>query len=346
MAKNKGQIAKIQDVVVARAEVIATMSVDLRRVYYEMIEELNTQAESNIRYYYRTGKRVLEILAAEKELEMYISELTVELDREPTTEEIAEYMGVSVEDVPPDYGPGAIEKIAAAWTVDKSMVYKSKAFAELYPSESEIDDLCGLETSTGQPIGWGHVIQLISVEDSKTRKMLTGQVVEEALTAQQLADVIQKTSWPGHSGGKRRSGGRPFMKPKTVRAGLVQIRTVSGQWVERHREVWAGTEYSVFTELENLPPDELTHEMVDELEQIMTIQAQMQAACAKDIVDVNRLISTIKEVLEEREQEVAASSRSRREDVSAEVTADRTSAVRVGATRVVSGSAPTTNKSS
>jgi len=111
--------------------------------------------------------------------------------------------------------------------------------------------------------------------------------------------------------------------------------------MSRHEEVWAGNDYSVFAELENLPPDELTHEMVDELEQIMTIQAQMQTACAKDIVDVNRLISTIKEALEAREQEVAAASRSSREDTPAEVTTTaRTAAVRVGGS-AATGSAPT-----
>ena len=345
MATKKNQIANLpkglREVVVTRTAVIESMSEDLRTVYYELIEDLNTQAESNIRYYYRTGKRILEILASEKEMEAYIAELTTELDREPTTAEIAGYVGVTEESLPPDYGPGAIEKIAAAWTVDKSMLYKSKAFAEMYPSETELDELCSLETTTGQPIGWGHVIQLISVEDRKTRKRLTNQIVEEALTAQQLADIIQKSSWPGHAGGKRRSGGRPFMQPKTVRAGLVQIRTVSGQWMSRHEEVWAGPDYSVFTELENLPPDELTHEMVDELEQIMTIQAKMATACAKDIVDVNRLITTIKEALEAREQEVAAASRGSRADASAEVvTAAKTAAFRVGGS-ATKGSAPT-----
>jgi hypothetical protein len=202
-----------------------------------------------------------------------------------------------LEDVGSEYGTGAMKKISRAWTIDPSMLYKAKAFNEAY-SEEDLDRLCSLKTTAGTRIGWSHVIQLLGVSHSDRDKM-QDLIVDEAMTAKELSKLVQKLY------GKRRIGtGRNFQVPKTVRAGFAQLRTASSRWMHQNSSVWVSQEHSFFQKLENMPPNEMTHELVDELEQLIDNQSAMATASSVNADSASRLIDSVKAVLQEREREL------------------------------------------
>lgn len=182
--------------------------------------------------------------------------------------------------------------------MNPSMLYKAKAFNDAY-SEEELNRLCNLKTEAGTLIGWAHVIQLIGIPE-KARPRIQDRVIDEALTAKELATLVKKLY------GQRAAGGRPFMRPKTVKASLVQLRTVSAQWLSRNSDVWNSQDRSLFQELEDMPPEDFTHELVDELEQIAVDQGSMSSACARNAKSATRLMDQVKSALREREQAIAA----------------------------------------
>ena len=135
------------------------------------------------------------------------------------------WLGGEVNEVTKDvdnlYGAGAMKKISEAWTMNPSMLYKAKAFNDAY-SDKALEKLCSLKSDAGTVIGWAHVIQLLGIP-AKARPAIQERVIDEAMTAKDLGTLVKRLY------GQRRTGGRPFMRPKTVRAGLVQLRTVSSQ---------------------------------------------------------------------------------------------------------------------
>jgi hypothetical protein len=229
------------------------------------------------------------------------------------------------------YGSGAMKKISEAWTMNPSMLYKSKAFNDAY-SEEELERLCNLKTEAGTLIGWAHVIQLIGIPE-KARPRIQDKVIDEAMTAKELAALVKKLY------GQRAAGGRPFMRPKTVKAGLVQLRTVSAQWLNRNSDIWNSQDRSLFQELEDMPPEDITHDLFDELEQIAVDQSSMSSACASNAKSATRLMDQVKSVLREREQVRAAAIRGERIQPEAAAPATRKSPRATGR-GMASGTAP------
>ena len=221
-------------------------------------------------------------------------------EHEMTSLKFYHWLGAQVnevlEDVGSEYGTGAMKKISRAWTIDPSMLYKAKAFNEAY-SEEALDRLCRLKTNAGTRIGWSHVIQLLGVSNVDRDKM-QDLIIDEAMTAKELSKLVQQLY------GKRRIGGRNFQVPKTVRAGFAQLRTASSRWMHQNSSVWVSQEHSFFQKLEDMPPNEMTHELVDELEQLIDNQSAMAAASAVNADSAARLIDNVKTVLQEREREL------------------------------------------
>lgn len=256
------KIKEAKEALAERNKVISDMNTTLRVKYDEMSLRLDEEAARGLRFYHWLGAQVNDVVSDDENV----------------------------------YGTGAMKKISAAWTMNPSMLYKAKAFNDAY-SEEALDQLCDLKSDAGTVIGWAHVIQLVGVEE-QARPQLQQRVVDEAMTAKELAALVKQLY------GQRRTGGRPFMKPKTVRAGLVQLRTVSSQWLNRNTDVWNNKDNSLFQELEDLPPEELTYEMVDELEKIVEDQHSMMDACSQNADSASRLMGQVKSVLQEREQEL------------------------------------------
>jgi len=259
-----------KNALIKRNKVVADMNSALSSKYHAMTARLDDVMASGLRFYHWLGGEVNEV----------------------------------TKDVDNLYGAGAMKKISEAWTMNPSMLYKAKAFNDTY-SEEALERLCNLKTEAGTTIGWAHVIQLIGIPE-KARPRIQDKVIDEAMTAKELAALVKKLY------GQRASGGRPFMRPKTLKAGLVQLRTVSAQWLNRNSDVWNRQDHSLFQELEDMPPEDVTHEMVDELEAIARDQGSMSSACASNAESATRLMDKVKAVLREREQVLAAAIRGER----------------------------------
>lgn len=252
--------AHARDFAQRQRKVIESMSPDLQLVYHAIVDRTNRQAELSFRHYHWIGESLIKVQDASK------------------------------------YGSGAVEKIAEASGYDLAVLYKARAFAAAY-TDAELEELIKLRTLSDDKrnsglLSWTHVVQLLSVEDKKTRRVLQERVAREGLTVQALADLIQD-----HFGGKRRGGGRPLARPVSASAGLRQLQSVSGQWLKRQQQVWNGESHSLFEDLAELPPEQYTPETVEALEAVIDTQTSMRDACRKNIEDAQTLLKTIRQRL-------------------------------------------------
>ncbi len=263
-AKNKqGELSR--PAVMAQAhydDLLDAMSPALRRRYDEIERRRAVAREWNLREYHWLGTVILEIQ----------------------------------EDADAEYGSGATEKLAAALEESKFTIYKSSAFARTYDTKKKLDDLCALCMTNGRMLGWGHVVALLSVDDSEKRIELQEQVVAESLTAEDLSKAIAKKF-------KRKSGASSSqVQPKTVPGRLRQIKNTSENWLDKHVSEWAPTK-GYLEQAEKLPPDSYTEEMLEDLREISNVHAEMEVACSETYGRVSKLIDQVEGILRYRDEE-------------------------------------------
>lgn len=254
------------------------------------------------------AEKVLQAQAALAERNKYVDEMNPALRSkfEAMTQKLEEqelqgikfyhWLGAQVNEILHNegnvYGVHAMRKISNAWVVGTSTLYKAKNFYAEY-TEDELDLLCTCKTAAGTYIGWAHVIQLLGVPRQQ-RIGMQERIVEEGMSAKALSEVVKEAY------GRRRSGGRKFAVPKTVQAGINQLRNVSAQWLRQNADVWSHQDNSYIQKLATTPPDDLTHDTVEELESLKSNQLAMAAACATNATEAGRMIEQVQNVLDER----------------------------------------------
>ncbi len=90
-------------------------------------------------------------------------------------------------------------------------------------------------------LSWTHVNCLLTVEDSRTRKQFQNNCLKQRWSTDELRRHINEVQ------GRKSSGGRKLVPPKTLDAGLAQIIKESEAWIKRHRQVWFHPERPVIT---------------------------------------------------------------------------------------------------
>tara|TARA_Y100001938_G_scaffold136815_1_gene200177 strand:+ start:34651 stop:35718 length:1068 start_codon:yes stop_codon:yes gene_type:complete len=346
------QKKKIRDTQVARETALEQMNPELLSVYNEMNTKMEEEEKRNLRFYYWLGQKVNEVSN-----DGHVSATvpgTVEAVRPRNdgtrivviagTEHVIEKdmrVRVSVDQevkagdpltTGSKYGTGAMRLLGEAWSADVSMLYKSRAFAEAY-TEEELEDLCNMRSKSGYMLGWAHVIALLSVP-ATTRVQLQEQVIEEDMTAKDLGTLIKKIF------GKRRAGGPTLIRPKTLQGNITQMQTHSDRWMRSNTDVWNTEDFALFQQISDIPPEEVTHDMVDNLEALMETQEKMAAACAHNAQEAAAAVDYVRNVLQLREQELAAEIREDRQLTREDEPVPSVTGRRATGRGVTSGSAP------
>ena len=83
--------------------------------------------------------------------------------------------------------PGTAEKLAEKYGYSQVAVYKARQFAKMY-NEDELEELCSLGESEGQPLGIGHVHQLIQVKSAGERKRLQKAASKNCWSSRKLKE--------------------------------------------------------------------------------------------------------------------------------------------------------------
>lgn len=173
------------------------------------------------------------------------------------------------------YGEGAVETLAAALNCTPSALYEYRRIAESYTTE-EIKRMLALRTAGGNCLSYNH-FNLISPTEGAERKALITRIIEEDLSVDQLALIIQDKH-----GGKRSRGGRKPQSPKTISAGLHQLNKFSED-VGKRMGIW---DVAIFDRMVKGPSDDLDEKL---LKSVHNTQTELQTLLSNVNVMMDKL---------------------------------------------------------
>lgn len=211
-----------------RETALNDMPQKLRTKFRRIEKQVNDVRVENLQYYYQIGQ------------------LYVEVREHPD-----DYRGKS--------GKAGLVLLQEALSIHARTLRRAAKFADLYDDEALVELIELKEPSTGFCLHWGHVAYLLTVEDANKRHKFAEEAVKKLLDPPALHKHIKEKM--GRDGGH----GRGHAMPKTIAAQVRQIVTICQQWLAKDEQIWNGEEESVFGNVLNAAPDELTPEIVADL---------------------------------------------------------------------------------
>jgi hypothetical protein len=289
----KAQLAamppKAQKALEDRKKLLRDMSPELRREVVTIAKMYARFASRAPEFFYELGERLWKIRAESESAREKIEKARADdtLDELPDTVK-NKY-----------YGESIAEKIGEIVGFDASVVRKATAFYESFESSNgfavnvkTLEDLCAARMLSGQPITWSHIIPLLPM-DREQRGAVLARIISESLSIRELAHIVKAEFAISEVPAK---GGRPLMRPKTVRAGLRQMISVTDDWLKRNREIWTTGTTSVLQELMDTPTDEYDQKLTAELEQASNALTEMKAACIAAAAKLQAVIDHVDQV--------------------------------------------------
>ncbi len=177
-------------------------------------------------------------------------------------------MVLQITNDPSKYGKRAIEQLSQLLSMDPSMLYNAKLFAERY-TEKQLVELVEARNKFGDALTWSHVVQLIRIPDPNQRNKLQQKAIDECLTYQELLKEIQK-----RKGGKSSRGGRPLAKPSSLDGYITQMDTMSTKWLKCYNEIWCGGDKPINSLAAGIKEEDLNK---DRFEQLRSIEDKMSS---------------------------------------------------------------------
>ena len=173
-------------------------------------------------------------------------------------------------------------------------LYASLRLVKLY-SEEQYAALI-----SNQFLTWSHVKHLIAVESQEERARLVALVVENHLSVNQLADEIipPKPKLP-------RGPGRKPHVPRSLSKGLQRAIDVAKLYSNVFDNALFSDVYDIPSEIENVPPDELTVNVREKVASVVDWLAKVSDGSAKHMSRVKQALERIDKVIEVRAKAVS-----------------------------------------
>lgn len=134
----------------------------LKRVYEEERDAYSRQTEDNLMFYWDRGRHAAEVKRNA------------------------------------EYGQGAIDLLADALMIDRSLVYKTATLAAIYPEREMLTAKMEEAQARGNRLTWSHMSLIVHVPEAKTgddphanRKKMVDLVIEHGLTVRGTAEEIK-----------------------------------------------------------------------------------------------------------------------------------------------------------
>lgn len=134
----------------------------LKRVFEEERDAYSRQTEDNLLFYWDRGRHAVEVKRNA------------------------------------EYGQGAIDLLADALMIDRSLVYKTATLAAIYPEREQLTADMELAQSHGNRLTWSHMSLIVHVPEARTgddvhanRRKMIALVAEHGLTVRALAEEIK-----------------------------------------------------------------------------------------------------------------------------------------------------------
>ena len=170
------------------------------------------------------------------------------------------------------------------------------AFAGKY-DEAKVDELIE------HGLTWTHVVHLLSLRTEEEREAFLERVTKEGLTATALHKEIMEELGNRRAGsGKQRKMPEP---PKTLKSGLKRAADKVTRLNDEHEHALFCDDYDLAEEIENEPPDEITKETGDNVDQLIKSYEQLAKSAAKIVNSLREARPRIDRVMEERERAAA-----------------------------------------
>lgn len=246
-----------------RAEAIDKMPKKLAMKFNLIERQVNDLRSENLRYYHKIGQLVLDI-----------------------RQNPQDYVGRD--------GTAGMKLIEDALSTQSRLLRRTASFAELYTT-ADLNRLISMVNDETQfRLHWGHVAFLLTVPDKEKREEFAMEAVQKMLDPDALHALIKKQT--GRKGGH----GRGHTVPATVPAQVRQVRKTSKTWADKNESVWAGEKINVFNNVLNLPPEQMTPELLDDLKESRTLMERVSQAAADNVETLGRVIEHVEGCLKKQ----------------------------------------------
>lgn len=132
------------------------------------------------------------------------------------------------------FGRELMPRIAEALGKTKSFadeLWNYRSFFSAYERE-EVVRLRDRNDKNKFQLSWTHVICLLTVEDVRIRSKLQIACLKQEWSTDELRRQVNEAQ------GRKSSGGRRLVRPKSLDTCLAQVIKESETWIKRHRQVW------------------------------------------------------------------------------------------------------------
>jgi hypothetical protein len=119
---------------------------------------------------------------------------------------------------------GTLASLGAKTPPKKNRLMEARRFAALY-DDRQLDEVCLLGQTTGRPLTWSHVVQLIRVADRRQRKTLAKQCAESSWSVRRLEMEVRRLV------SRRTYGGRSHEPPQSIDEALVVTERMAASWI-------------------------------------------------------------------------------------------------------------------
>jgi len=177
------------------------------------------------------------------------------------------------------YGKNVLKRLAIALGYENESVLNTAALVyDRWPTKAAFREVLKLKSESNDSLSWTHLAHLAQLRDDKMFSKLAKIALEEGMTARQLLQAIQKQS----NSSRKRDGGPKHKLPAGPFAAMTHINTLFESIVKKFDNSWFCTKFNLAKELEKLPADTVTEDLLAEVqhtrEQMRDVQSLLSLA--------------------------------------------------------------------
>lgn len=144
------------------------------------------------------------------------------------------------------------------------------------------------------PIGWTHLVHLVTIEDPQEREQLEDDIVVNQWSAKELASEIR-----GRHGNRRRGSGRQPAVPRSLEEGLDQLLAELRKLRDRCQQVWFGDRYDIVSAISDVPPEELNADLGNKIQQAVKLLEELPELASREAERLREGLEWVEEALAE-----------------------------------------------
>ncbi len=199
-----------------------------------------------------------------------------------------------------EYGVNYVSLLAEYLSMPggESTLYSLRNFATAFDRKF-VEGESSIASENGNFLELGHWIKLSQLQDQSDVRSWLKRIRKESLSVRAFSQEIAAT---GAKMKNSRQGGRKPTTPTSPIAGLQQTFSIAQKFANMEPVL----EKSVFAEIDTMPSEKISEDLLLKLEATREKLTEMDAACGKALKHVDKNIDRVKRVLEARPPEEKA----------------------------------------